>query len=362
MVLFLTQMKMEQEQLYSNMNLQSAPNTTTTINGKEYLFFSGTSYLGVSMLSQFQEQIRKSIGLWGTSYGSSRSANITLDVYQKGEQYLSSFLNTEDAVTVSSGTLASQFALNQLELLVDDFYFMPKTHPSILPKSAKPVFIKNDIDSELLNLENKTICIVTDAIAALETGPVSFDFINDIDKTNTIYFLIDESHSLGVLGKNGNGVLASLAFKSNIEKILVSSLGKAFGVNGGIIAGSQRFINSIKEIPLFIGSAGMSPAFLDAFVKGTIIYNHQLEKLKGNCQYIYDRLHHLEMIKISENYPVFFVNDDQIAAYLKEKNILITSFYYPATTQKINRIVLNANHSKEQLNVLIENLLSFGEN
>jgi 7-keto-8-aminopelargonate synthetase-like enzyme len=354
-------MKMEQEQLYSNMHLQSAPNTTTTINGKEYLFFSGTSYLGISMLPQFQEQIRKSIELWGTSYGSSRSANITLDVYQKGEQYLSSFLNTEDAVTVSSGTLASQFALNQLEQVVDDFYFMPKTHPSILPKNAKPIFIKDDINSELLNLENKTICIVTDAIAALETSPFSFDFINAISKTNTIYFLIDESHSLGVLGEKGNGVLASLSFHSNVEKVMVSSLGKAFGVNGGVIAGSQEFINSVKENPLFIGSAGMSPAFLDAFVKASSIYHFQLEKLQRNCTYVYDRLHHLEMVKISENYPVFFVNDDRIAAYLKEKNILITSFYYPATTQKINRIVLNANHSKEQLNVLIENLLSFDE-
>ncbi len=341
------------------MQLETSPNTTAIIAGKEYLFFSGTSYLGVAMLPAFQELIFKNIKKWGISYGSSRNANLKLDIYQKGENYLCDFLNSEDAVTVSSGTLASQFALRSLHTFVDDFYHMPKAHPSILPEKSSPVFVDSALNSSLKEVENKTICIVTDAIAALETNPFSFDFLHQISATNTIYLLIDESHSLGVLGMHGNGISTTILSTKNLKTISVSSLGKAFGVNGGVIAGATDFINLIKKDPLFIASAGMSPAFLEVFIEGQTIYTSQREKLKENIAFVSDKLAHVKAISISKNYPVFFFKDAKIADYLYQRNILITSFYYPATTQKINRIVINANHTKEQLETLVENLIAF---
>ena len=340
------------------MQLQKAPNTTAVIDNQEYLFFSGTSYLGVTMLPKFQELVAQSILKWGTSYGSSRSANLKLNVYQKGEQYLSSFLKSEDAVTVSSGTIAGRFAIRSLRKKVDAFYFMPKTHPSILTDDATPVFENSELNTELINAQNKSICIIVDAIAALETTPFSFEFLNSISETNHVYILLDESHSLGVLGTNGNGISSHIS-KKNIELIVVSSLGKAFGINGGVIAGSKTFINLVKTDALFIGCAGMSPSFLEAFVNGKQIYQDQLIKLKENCSYIYKNIKHLKAVRISENYPVFFVENEQIAAYLHKNGILITSFYYPASTKKINRIVLNANHTKKQLDSLIECLIQF---
>lgn len=192
------------------MQLHKAPNTTTKINNKEYLFFSGTSYLGIPMLPHFQELVTQSVLKWGTSYGSSRSANLKLAVYQKSEQFISTFLNTEDTVTVSSGTLAGQFALRSLRKKVDAFFYMPKTHPAILTEDAKPVFENSEVNSELINAQNKSICILVDAIAALETSPFSFGFLNSISETNTVFILLDESHSLGVLGANGNGISSQI--------------------------------------------------------------------------------------------------------------------------------------------------------
>jgi 8-amino-7-oxononanoate synthase len=72
-----------------------------------------------------------------------------------------------------------------------------------------------------------------------------------------------------------------------------------------------------------------------------------------------ENLKQIDKINISKNYPVFFVDDENIADYLLSKKIVITSFYYPTSTKKINRIVLNANHTKEQLDQLIEALLSY---
>lgn len=338
------------------MQLEKAPTTTASLNVKEYLYFSGTSYLGVAFLPEFKELVFKAIDKWGTAYGSSRSANIKLAIYEKGETFLADFLQTETAVTLSSGTLAGQFAIKTLSSFVDDFYFMPKTHPAILPKNAFPVFNDLKLHQSLKTLKNKKVSIVLDGIAAFETGPFSFDFLDKIDVSNTIYLVVDESHSLGVLGKNGNGIANLVPKRKNIKLIITSSLGKAFGINGGVIAGDLSFINRIKKDNLFIGCAGMSPAFLEVFVNAQQIYRSQLLKLKSNMEYVFDHLKKNTAITIDKSYPVFFHSDEQIEQILFDKDILITSFYYATSAKKFNRIVLNANHTKEQLDVLIDSI------
>ncbi|AUC86026.1 aminotransferase class I/II [Polaribacter sp. ALD11] len=336
------------------MQLDKAPNTTAFTNGIEYLYFSGTSYLGVTALPEFHEVIFKNIKNWGSAFGSSRNANIKLSIYKTAEEYLTNFFKTEDCVTVSSGTFAGFLTLSTLENIVDSFFYMPKTHPAILPKNALPVFEDKRLNNLLLNTEKETICIVVDAIAALETKPFNFDFLQEISSEKKVILLVDESHSLGVLGENGNGISSKIKPNENIEVISVSSLGKAFGVNGGIIAGKENIINLIKENPLFIGSAPMNPAFLASFLNAQELYKSQFLKLQENCKYVYEQLKDLKKITISENYPVFYVNDEKIAKFLASEKIIITSFYYPTSIKKINRIVLNANHTKEQLDFLIK--------
>ncbi|MDP5106896.1 MAG: aminotransferase class I/II-fold pyridoxal phosphate-dependent enzyme [Polaribacter sp.] len=341
------------------MQLDKLPNTTAFFNEKEHIYFSGTSYLGIASLPEFQEIVFKNMKNWGTSYGSSRNANLKLNVYKRGEDFLSSFINHEDCTTVSSGTIAGQFALATLEKFVDAFYFMPKTHPAILPKNALPVFDEKRLNPLLIDTKKETICIVVDAIAALETMPFNFDFLQEISSQKKVFLLVDESHSFGVLGKNGNGISSTINIHKNIEIVMVSSLTKAFGINGGVISGTKKFISLIRENPLFVGSSGMNPAFLESFLDGQDLYKNQQNKLQENCIYVYENLKHLDNINISKNYPVFFINDENIADYLLTKNIVITSFYYPTSTKKINRIVLNANHTKEQLYELINSLLSY---
>ncbi|WP_405606529.1 aminotransferase class I/II-fold pyridoxal phosphate-dependent enzyme [Polaribacter sp. Asnod1-A03] len=338
------------------MQLEKAPNTTAFLNEKEYLYFSGTSYLGVAFLPEFQELVFKAIHKWGTSYGSSRNANIKLSIYEKGETFLADFLQTETAVTLSSGTLAGQFAIKTLESLVDAFYFMPKTHPAILPKNALPVFDNLEVNGELKSIKNKKISIVLDGIAAFETKPFSLDFLEEIDVSNTIYLVVDESHSLGILGDNGNGVSNLISKKKNIKIIITSSLGKAFGINGGVIAGDSNFINLIKKNNLFIGCAGMSPAFLEVFLNAQEIYKSQLIKLKNNIDYVFKELKDNSAITIDKTYPVFFHSDEKIDQILFDKKTLITSFYYATSSKKFNRIVLNANHTKEQLSLLVNSI------
>ena len=341
------------------MKLDNSPNTSINFKGKKYLYFSGTSYLGISNLPEFQEIIFKNFKKWGTSYGSSRMANVKLDVYENAEKLLSNFLKSEDSVTVSSGTLSGLITLSVLEKKVETFFFMPKTHPSILPNKSLPVFVDENLNSLIVNNKSETICIVVDALATLETKPYSFDFLQKIPLHKKVYLLVDESHSMGVLGEQGCGISSEIKTPINVEIITVSSFTKAFGVNGGVIAGKNDFINLIKQSPLFIGSAPMNPAFLESLINANNIYNLQLNKLLINCKYVFNKIQHLSKVRMSKNYPVFFIDDKNIADFLLSKNIIITNFYYPTSSKKINRIVINASHSKEQLDKLCKCVLAF---
>lgn len=332
------------------MYLNSFIKTKTVINHKEFLLFTGTSYLGVSEVAPFNKQLKQSIDIWGSAHGSSREANIQLSIYNTGEKLFAELFNTETSVTTSSGTLAGILSVKTLQNRNTAFLYMPKTHPSILPEKSFPVFIDNKLNVLLTNSKKEEIIIITDAIASLETHPYSFTFLKEIHANKKVVLLVDVSHYLGVYND-----FSPFTF-NNIETIFVSSLGKAYGINGGVIAGNTTFIQQVKSSSLFKGAAGMSPAFLDCFVNSQNIYRKQQQKLQNNCEYVFKHLKNNAKFCISKSYPVFFYSDEALANYLFSKNIIITNFYYPTSTKKLNRIVLNANHTKEELDFLIEQI------
>lgn len=299
---------------------------------------------------------------WGTAYGSSRDANITLSIYKEAENYLKDFLQQEDVVTVSSGTLAGFLTQSVLTNRSSQCFYLPKTHPSVLLPNSQPIFVADEINPLVFESSDNEIIIVCDAIPSLETGPSSFDFLDEILSEKNILLVVDESHSFGVLGTHGNGIAGDIQKRNNLDIIVVGSLGKAFGLTGGVIAGSTGFINSIKELSLFKGAAGMSPASLTCFMRAGDFYERQRKKLKNNIAYVISKLKKQSSIKIAATYPVIFHSDDTLFDYLYKKNIIITSFFYPTTGKKLNRIVLSAAHNHKQLDTLIECLNAYNIN
>jgi 7-keto-8-aminopelargonate synthetase-like enzyme len=89
--------------------------------------------------------------------------------------------------------------------------------------------------------------------------------------------VVDESHSLGVLGNNGcvYFLLSTIKYQ---KKIMVASLGK--GITGGVIASDQLFINQLLSNSSFISSAGMSPAFAEAMGEAAALYKKPTYKIK----------------------------------------------------------------------------------
>ncbi|CAM3478537.1 aminotransferase class I/II-fold pyridoxal phosphate-dependent enzyme [Flavobacterium chungbukense] len=328
------------------------PDRIIEIDQKQYLYFGGTAYLGLPTHKPFQDLVIQNILNWGTTYGSSRTANIQLKAYEEGESFLASHIGSESTLTVSSGMLAGKIVLEKIKRQTDCFYHLNEIHSAIQIENSLPVFINEKLNDRLLDSKSEKITILTDGVPSFQTEPVDLSFLNEISKQKEITLVIDESHSLGIIGKNGSGIYATIDFPIK-RKILVSSLGKAFGLTGGVIASDSEFIREIKELETFTSAAGMNPAFVQTLSDGKEIYKIQHQKLKENLNYIDSILIQNENIKFDKNYPLIYLLSNDLVEKLKQEKIIIASFKYTKEAEPLNRIVITANHLKEDLDKLV---------
>ncbi|AWK04911.1 aminotransferase class I/II [Flavobacterium crocinum] len=328
------------------------PDRIIEIDQKQYLYFGGTAYLGLPTNTAFQELVVQNILNWGTTYGSSRTANIQLKAYDEGENFLASHIGSEKAVTVSSGMLAGKLVIDLMKRQTDCFFHLNDTHNAIQTENSFPVFLNGKLNDRLLDSKPEKVTILTDGVPSFETKPVDLSFLEKISKNKEITLIIDESHSLGITGKNGSGIYSLIQFPVK-RKIMVSSLGKAFGLTGGVIAGDSEFINQIKEQETFTSAAGMNPAFVQTLSEAKEIYQVQHQKLLDNLNYIDSILDKNNNVKFDKTYPLIYLLSNELVEKLQQENIIIASFRYKKEADPLNRIVITANHLKEDLDKLV---------
>ncbi|UMB55300.1 aminotransferase class I/II-fold pyridoxal phosphate-dependent enzyme [Lutibacter sp. A64] len=338
------------------MTINEFPSREITVNDKQYLYFGGTSYLGMASNKEFQTTIFEGLKKWGTFYGSSRSANIKLAIYNEAESYFSKFLEAEASLTISSGTLAGKMVVDYLSKSTKKFFHYPKTHPAVLHPNSLPLFLNGNINPLLQNNIAEDIVITTDAILALETTPTSFDFLDAITPQKNTTLVVDESHSLGIIGTDGKGVFSSIKSDKIHRKILISSLGKALGLSGGIIASDKNFVDAIRNQTLFVSSSGANPAYLEAFLKSKQLYKKQRTLLFNNLDFLASILKQNESFYFNKNYPVIYSTSDILHEKLLKNNIIIARFKYPTYENFMNRIVITANHTKSDLEKLAKTI------
>jgi 7-keto-8-aminopelargonate synthetase-like enzyme len=335
------------------MRVNQFPDRIIEIDNEDYLYFGGTAYLGLPTHPQFQKLLIKNILQWGTAYGSSRSANIQLTAYENGERFLAKYIKADAVLTVSSGMLAGKLVIEALTPQTDCFFHFPDIHPAIKALNSQPFFIGNKLNPRLLDAVTEKITILTDAVPSFHIKPIDLSILNSIPSNKEITLVIDESHSLGILGINGCGIFSAIDLPNIKRKIMVASLGKAFGLTGGVIASDSIFINQMATHDTFVSSAGMNAAFAQTMADAEEIYIHQYQKLKKNLHYINTNLVKNKAIHFNPNYPLIYPEIEGINEIFAANKIIVTNFKYPTDTKDLNRIVITANHKKEDLDKII---------
>ena len=277
------------------------PSRKIIVDEQKYLYFGGTSYLGLPTNKKFLKIISKGLKKWGSSYGSSRSSNIQLLAYYKAEQFLANFIKAEAALTISSGMLAGKIVIDVLEKQTDSFYHFPNLHDALKQQNSSPIFENNKINKKLVDGIPEKVTILTDAVPSSSIKTIDLSVLNEISPTKEITLVIDESHSLGLLGENGCGIYSEINLHNIKRKIMIASLGKAIGITGGVIASDSEFINALKTNNSFVSAAGMNPAFANSLTKVKKIITKKHQKLIKNLKFI-------DQILIKSNLVDFDVN------------------------------------------------------
>jgi 7-keto-8-aminopelargonate synthetase-like enzyme len=335
------------------MKVNQFPDRIIEIEKEEYLYFGGTAYLGLPTHPEFQKLLIKNILQWGTAYGSSRSANIQLSAYENGERFLAQFIKAEAALTVSSGMLAGKLVIEALTPDSNCFFHFPNTHTAIKAPNSLPFFIGEKLNPRLLDTATEKITVLADSVPSFHVKPTDLTILNSIPSNKEITLVVDESHSLGILGMNGCGIFSTINLPNIKRKIMVSSLGKAFGLTGGVIASDAEFINQMTTHDTFVSSAGMNAAFVQTMADAEKIYMQQHQKLKENLQYIDANLIKNEAVHFDPNYPLIYPEIEGLNEIFTANKIIVTNFKYPTDIKELNRIVITANHTKKDLDTII---------
>lgn len=349
------------------LELQSKIGRTVSYQGSEYLFFSGTAYLGMGNVEEFEKLIMEGISKYGISHGLSRGNNVRLHVYRQFETYFAEKAGAEKSLVWSSGYLAGTAAVRYLSKQVDHIFVAPDTHPAILPEDIKPdsftghaVWAEN-CRTKAEKLPASRILILANAVDPLKPSIHNFDWVGNLPDKHAYTLLVDDSHAFGVLGQGLFGTYST--WKHLPVRLLVSgSLGKGLSLPAGILLGDRAIIDNIEETNIFRSSSPPAPGYLHAFIQAKHLYQHQQEKLAQNISLFKELASFFPNIHSDGGFPVFSFSDQTWPAKLFQAGIIISSFPYPNPTDPLaNRIVASASHYPEDFIHLHKVLSGLGE-
>ena len=343
------------------------PGRTIVVDGHERLYFSGTSYLGMGHNEAFRELLQKGMARYGTVYSSSRASNVQLAVYEEAESLLAELTSAPAALTFSSGYQAGQAAIQQLHDKPSIIY-APGTHPAVWRSGADAAYgdfaaWANTIVEQVDKTDGETV-IVANSLDPLFALAHNFSWVAQLPDDRIITLLVDDSHGLGVIGREGGGVYATLQSlaKPNVTVVVVSSLGKAFGVPGGVVLGPANFVSYLKRNPFFTAGSPVPPAYLFAFIRAQPLYGEARQQLFANVAYFQRQTEEPSLFRSMDRYPVFYTTDNALAEKVAPQCVL-SSFPYPhPNSRPITRVVVSSLHTREDLEVLGELVKKYRRN
>ncbi|MFK7931872.1 MAG: aminotransferase class I/II-fold pyridoxal phosphate-dependent enzyme [Saprospiraceae bacterium] len=343
-------------------HIHSAPNRIVQIEQKEWLYFSGTAYLGVQQHPQFLQILAEQLQRYGSNFGGSRRSNVRFKIIETAEQLLAKITTAPAALTFSSGTLAGQILVQYLEQLQWSFYFAPQTHPAVWNasfQSSNATF--SDWTTEIIRIAEQHIpplILLCNALDPLRCELMDFTWLWDLPQQQKYILVVDDSHGIGVTGRNGGGFYERIKVPDWVDLIVVASLGKAYGITGGVILGKKSHISALQQSAFFGGASPISPALLATFVDAQDLYQQQRAILKQRIAQ-FSTLPQLDtLFQYLNSYPVFYTRQAALAQHLEKQEIMISQFPYPSPTDDlITRVIISAAHTEADVDRL-KNALS----
>ena len=224
------------------------------LDGMEVLSLSSNSYLGLASDPRLISALQEGAERWGVGASASRLVGGTHRAHRQCERALSEYVQAPDALLFTSGYAANLGVISSLMHEGDLIFSDALNHASIidgcrLSRAKTIVYAHRDTDDLRTKLEQckhheGRRLIVTDALFSMDGHLAPLQALRELANEFRADLMVDEAHSLGVLGPKGRGACAASGVKADV---LIGTLGKAFGVCGAFAAASHSIIDLMKN-------------------------------------------------------------------------------------------------------------------
>ncbi|MED4072181.1 8-amino-7-oxononanoate synthase [Priestia endophytica] len=263
---------MKEKGLYRTLKtMQSAPGTEVDIDGRKQLVCSSNNYLGLSNDKRLIRAAQDAIETFGIGSSGARLTTGNTSLHEQLEKKLASFKKTESALLFSSGYLANIGVLSSIPGKSDVILSDQLNHASMIDGcrlSRAHTVIYEHVN--MVDLKQKLEAtgqyerrfIVTDGVFSMDGTLAPLPEIMKLAEKYKAYVIVDDAHATGVLGKTGGGTSEHFHVQPDI---IIGTLSKAVGTEGGFVAGSRILIDFLRNhARTFIFQTSMSPAICAA--------------------------------------------------------------------------------------------------
>jgi 8-amino-7-oxononanoate synthase len=356
--------------------IESDQDTVVKIKGKDVLMFGSNSYLGLTNHPKIKEAAKKAIDKYGTGCAGSRFLNGTLDIHIDLEERLAKLVGKDAALCYSTGFQVNLGVVSVLTGRKDHILLDELDHASIIEGSRLSFsrvlkFKHNDMKS----LESKLkLCspdslklIVVDGIFSMEGDIVKLPELLKLAENYNATVMVDDAHSLGVIGKNGSGTASHFGLTDKVD-LIMGTFSKSLASLGGFIASDKDTINFIKHNSrTLIFSASMTPASAASVMAAMDIMISEPERISrlwDNTNYALKGFREMGFDTGKSETPIIplFIRDDIKALILTQKllsdGIFVNPIVSPAVPKEdcLIRYSLMATHTREQIEISIDKI------
>ncbi len=356
--------------------IQSDQDTEVIMNGKKVLMFGSNSYLGLTNHPKIKEAAKRAIDKYGTGCAGSRFLNGTIDLHIELEERLAKFVKKEAALVYSTGFQVNLGVVSTITGRNDYVLLDEADHASIIEGSRLSFskvlkFFHNDMES----LENKLkLCeperiklIVVDGIFSMDGDIINLPKVVELAEKYKASIMIDDAHSIGVIGENGSGTASHFGLTDKVD-LIMGTFSKSLASLGGFVAGDYSIINYLKHNSRsLIFSASITPASAASVLAALDIMESEPERIK----HLWDLTHFaLEGFKSLGFYtgrsetPIIplYIRDDiktlKLTRMLLDDGIFVNPVVSPAVKKEdsLIRFSLMATHTFEQVQIAMDKI------
>lgn len=346
------------------------------IEGKRIIMAGSNNYLGLTGHPQVKEAAIKAVEKYGTGCSGSRYLTGTLDLHIELERRLAKFFSTEAVLLFSTGYQSAQGVIPTL-VQRNDFVISDKDNHAcivagtLMTKGAMGGLVRykhndmDDLEKTISKLPAETgKLIVSDGVFSTGGEIVELPRLIEIAKKYGARVMIDDAHSVGVIGKGGRGTASEFNLEKDVD-LTMGTFSKTFASLGGFVAGTERVINFIKHFsPALIFSASPTPASVASALAALDVLEAHPElvtRLIGNANYMRTNLKAKGFNIIDGRTAIVpvIVGDDAIAfkmwKLLYDNGVFVNVFISPGVPpgRQMMRTSYMATHEKEHLDEIL---------